>query len=135
MQNPLLLPIALLIAFVAAIAMSALVRAAHARRRRRNRVLEKPNSHHTWERVREIETRDRWSGMSLEPIHPVNRDEVLRLLGKVQISGADSLRPQERRFLDQMAEISGAGPPAAAPTAERPDRATPGTPDLRHRTT
>ena len=45
----------------------------------------------------------RWKGISVEGLHELNRDEVVRLLEKVQSGGANSLSEAERAFLDRMA--------------------------------
>jgi hypothetical protein len=39
----------------------------------------------------------------VEALHELNREEVERLLGKIKESGAGSLTPAEREFLDRMA--------------------------------
>ncbi len=46
--------------------------------------------------------RERWKGISLEGLHELNRDEVVRLLDKVEAEGTKSLTPAERDFLDRM---------------------------------
>lgn len=132
MTNPLLLPLGVLLLFAMFIGAAALGRWAEVRRRRRRRVVEQPNSHHTWQRVQEIAARERWQDMPLDRIHEVNRVEVERLLAKVRTWGGDALRPQERRFLDQMADLAGVPPVSDVRTLERP--ATPaGAADLLHR--
>jgi hypothetical protein len=118
MMNPWLIPLSFLVGAVAVLAAAAAVRSARAAHRRRRRVVEAPNSHHTWQRVRERETHEHWRSVDLDRIHPVNREEVVRLLARIEAGGADFLRPQERRFLDQMAEIAGSGPPRPAPAAQ-----------------
>ena len=45
----------------------------------------------------------RWKGISIESLHELNRDEVQRLLDKVNADGASSLTQAERSFLDRMA--------------------------------
>lgn len=45
----------------------------------------------------------RWKAIPLEGLHEINREEVLRLLVKVEAQGARSLTPAERSFLDRMA--------------------------------
>ena len=45
----------------------------------------------------------RWKGISLEGLHEINRDEVVRLLEKAEGQGSKSLTPSERDFLDRMA--------------------------------
>ena len=45
----------------------------------------------------------RWKGISIESLHELNREEVRRLLDKVNAGGAASLTQAERQFLDRMA--------------------------------
>ncbi len=45
----------------------------------------------------------RWKGISVESLHELNREEVQRLLDKVQAGGPGSLSDSEREFLDRMA--------------------------------
>ena len=45
----------------------------------------------------------RWKGISTEGLHEINREEVERLLAKVDHGGSRSLTPAEREFLDRMA--------------------------------
>jgi len=45
---------------------------------------------------------NRWKGIPLEGMHVLNREEVVRLLRKVEADGAGSLTPAERGFLDRM---------------------------------
>jgi membrane associated rhomboid family serine protease len=45
----------------------------------------------------------RWKGISIESLHELNREEVRRLLDKVNATGAASLSTAERQFLDRMA--------------------------------
>ncbi len=40
-----------------------------------------------------------WKGVNLESVHEVNRDEVSRILAKIQMQGESSLTSQERVFL------------------------------------
>ena len=46
----------------------------------------------------------RWKGISLEGMHEINREEVERLLAKVEAEGSKSLTPAERSFLDRMSK-------------------------------
>lgn len=96
--------------------------------RARRRVVEQPNSHYTPPAVRAAEAKHRWQSIVLDRIHEINREEVVRLLAKVEAVGVDSLRDTERSFLDYVAEIA-APPPAPEPPAKGQLRA----PDLRHR--
>jgi membrane associated rhomboid family serine protease len=45
----------------------------------------------------------RWKGISVDGLHEINREEVERLLAKVDADGSRSLTPAEREFLDRMA--------------------------------
>ena len=45
----------------------------------------------------------RWKEISVEGLHEINRDEVSRLLAKVEDGGTDSLTQSEREFLDRLA--------------------------------
>ncbi|MFQ5538179.1 MAG: rhomboid family intramembrane serine protease [Gemmatimonadota bacterium] len=45
----------------------------------------------------------RWQSIELQRLHPLNRDEVVRLLARVEREGPASLSPSEREFLDRMA--------------------------------
>lgn len=98
------------------------------RARGRQRVVEQPNSHYTPPAVRAAESKHRWQSIVLDRIHEINREEVVRLLAKVEAVGVDSLRDNERNFLDYVAKIA-APPPAPEPPAKGHLRA----PDLRHR--
>lgn len=91
------------------------------RRRRiaRQRRVEQPNSYYSAPGVRRLADLERWSGIRLGQLHPLNRDEVRRLLRLARGAGADILAPKERQFLDNMARLNRAertsGERAAAP--------------------
>jgi hypothetical protein len=104
--NPVLIVPVLLLAVLAGAFVRQTVLLIRARRRDRRRVLEKPNSHYTPQAVREREDRDRWHAIDMSRIHEINREEVDRLLRKVEALGAGVLRPAERTFLDRMLELS-----------------------------
>jgi membrane associated rhomboid family serine protease len=46
-----------------------------------------------------VESLGDWRGIDLTRVHEVNRDEVARLIGKLEREGEGSLSPQERVFL------------------------------------
>ena len=74
-------------------------------RRRRmvaRRVVEKPNSHFSSEHVRRREQRSKWSRIDVSRLHPLNRDEVQRLLIVADQAGIGALSPKDRLFLDNM---------------------------------
>jgi hypothetical protein len=70
------------------------------------RVVEKPNSHYSSVIVRNQIDRERWGTVDLERIHPVNREEVERLLALADVQGPDALSPRERLFLETMTSLS-----------------------------
>ena len=46
----------------------------------------------------------RWEGIRRDEMHPVNRDELNRVMEKIKTSGIGSLTPDERAFLDRFAQ-------------------------------
>ncbi|HEX6940251.1 MAG TPA: hypothetical protein VF158_12630 [Longimicrobiales bacterium] len=104
------------------VAAAASRRATRARRRARRRIVEPPNSHFTARIVRENETRHGWQNIDLDRIHEINREEVVRLLAKVEAAGIQALRANERAFLDHMTTLAGSAPPHARGT----ERGAPG---------
>jgi hypothetical protein len=82
------------------------LRLARARQKRKRRVIEMPNSHYTSPQAKFVEARHRWHNIQLDQVHEVNRDEVVRLLAKVDALSADALRPRERAFLDSMTDLT-----------------------------
>jgi hypothetical protein len=53
--------------------------------------------------VRQQEDRERWGHIDLTRLHPLNQDEVTRLLEVIDADGVGVLSPRERLFLDNMA--------------------------------
>lgn len=78
-----------------------------ASRRRRDaaatRRVEAPNSHYPSRGVVERDDRERWGGIDLAGLHPINQDEVRRLLSLVDVDGVTVLTGKDRVFLDNMA--------------------------------
>lgn len=72
------------------------------RRMAARRVVEMPNSHYSSQGVRNQEDRDRWGRIPMKTLHPLNRDEVQRLLDVVDHDGIKALSSKERMFLDNM---------------------------------
>ncbi len=66
------------------------------------RVVEMPNSHYSSQGVRNQEDRDRWGRINMRKLHPLNRDEVQRLLDVVDQEGITALSSKDRLFLDNM---------------------------------
>ncbi len=76
-----------------------------ARRIASRRRVELPNSHYSSQLVRNQLDRDRWRALNTSYLHPVNREEVERLLSLVDALGADALSPRERLFLDHLTSL------------------------------
>jgi hypothetical protein len=72
------------------------------------RRVEAPNSHYSSLGVRQQEDRERWGKIDVDRLHPLNRDEVARLLEIVDAEGVGILSSRERLFLDNMALPRGA---------------------------
>lgn len=66
------------------------------------RRVEAPNSHYSSRGVRNQEDRERWGGIHLPELHPLNQEEVERLLEVVDADGVSSLSGRDRLFLDNM---------------------------------
>lgn len=47
----------------------------------------------------------RWKTIDRERIHPINREEIDRLLAKIDSAGVESLTPDERAFLDRFSHV------------------------------
>ncbi len=74
---------------------------------RRNRIaarrrIEQPNSHYSSSGVRNQEDRERWGAIKVRQLHPLNQDEVQRLLDVVDENGIKALSSKDRLFLDNM---------------------------------
>jgi hypothetical protein len=97
-------------AFVAAVLVAIGVRIGFLRWKKARiaarRVVEKPNSHYSSAGVRNQVDRARWGQVNLDQIHPVNREEVERLLALADVQGPESLSPRERLFLETMTQLS-----------------------------
>jgi hypothetical protein len=79
------------------------LRSLRQRRIAARRRVEEPNSHYASLGVRQIEDRERWGRIDVQRLHPINSEEVVRLLEIVDESGVAVLSPRERLFLDNMA--------------------------------
>jgi hypothetical protein len=79
-----------------------------ARRRRKAaaaRRVEAPNSHYSSAGVRNLEDRERWGEINLGVLHPLNQEEVGRLLVVVDADGIRALSGKDRLFLDNMTVV------------------------------
>lgn len=78
------------------------------RRRRieQRRTVERPNSFYSSALVKNQVDRQRWGKVDLSRLHPVNREEVERLLAVADVQGLDALSPRERLFLENMTRVS-----------------------------
>jgi hypothetical protein len=76
---------------------------------------------HAARHVLELESRERWRALDTDGLHPLNRQEVVRLLARLDDASGRALSRQERDFLDRMVEserrvrsrASGSGPGGA----------------------
>jgi hypothetical protein len=93
---------------IGALAALAVGGAVHARieRRRRPRTVEAPNSHYTSKLVLDRDAHERWMAIPLERVHEINREEVRRLLLKIEEYGIDRVTARERNFLERIAELN-----------------------------
>ena len=66
------------------------------------RRVEAPNSHSSSPGVRQQEDRERWGSIDIQHLHPINKEEVARLLGILDADGLGVLSSKERLFLDNM---------------------------------
>jgi hypothetical protein len=82
---------ALLVGIVLGVALRMAYRSWRKRRVAARRVVERPNSHYASEGVRNQEARERWGNINQRKLHPLNRDEVQRLLDMVDGEGITSL--------------------------------------------
>lgn len=87
---------------VGAVGVRLWYRSWRARRIAARRRVEKPNSHYSSEGVRNQEDRERWGRINIGRLHPLNRDEVQRLLDVVDDEGIEALSSKDRLFLDNM---------------------------------
>ena len=96
----------LLPALLAGVAAGFTLRFWLANRRRKkieeNRRVEAPNSHYSSQGVRNLEDRERWGGINMGTLHPLNRDEVARLLDLIDAEGIHAISGKDRLFLDNM---------------------------------
>ena len=67
-----------------------------------NRRVEAPNSHYSSTGVQNQVDRERWGGIQMNVLHPLNQEEVMRLLEVVDEDGVKSLSRRDRLFLDNM---------------------------------
>lgn len=91
------------------------------------RRVEKPNSYYVSQGVQNQLDRHRWEGIRELHLHPVNRDEVDRLLALVDAVGVHALTLRERQFLDNMARPrrgDGKSGISSSPTSPPPPRST-----------
>lgn len=93
---------ALIVGIVAAVAARVWYRAHRRRRIAARRRIEAPNSHYSSQLVRNQEDRERWGRINMGGLHPLNRDEVERLLDMVDQEGIKAISAKDRLFLDNM---------------------------------
>jgi hypothetical protein len=98
--------LAVFLAAVAAVGIRLWYRAWRKRRIAARRIVEKPNSFYSSVLVQNQVDRQRWGKVDLSRLHPVNREEVERLLAVADVQGLDALSPKERLFLENMTRVS-----------------------------
>ena len=96
-----LLP-ALLVTMMGGLAFRVWYRNRRQRQIAARRRIEAPNSHYSSTGVQNQVDRERWGGISMPKLHPLNQDEVVRLLELVDADGVKSLSGRDRLFLDNM---------------------------------
>lgn len=102
--------------FLLGVVLTLLILRAVRSRRSRRRTVERPNSHYSSQLARDRVTRHRWHDIALERVHEINREEVVRLLARVDATSVQALSEKERAFLDYMVEVAG----RSAPSTKRP---------------
>lgn len=75
-----------------------------ARKAKRVRRVEAPNSQYKSRYVLDLEAKDRWETMDLDRLHEVNQEEVRKVLAKLRATSVRALTKHERDFLDRMAD-------------------------------
>lgn len=90
-------------------------------RKRRPRMVEKPNSHYTSQLVLDRDCSERWRCIPLDNMHEINRGEVQRLVAKLDRYGIDGITKRDRMFLDRMAELNPPPQDKLPPTLKRQD--------------
>jgi hypothetical protein len=98
--------LAVVLAVLAAVGFRQWYRAWRRRRVAARRIVEKPNSFYSSVLVKNQVDRQRWGRVDLSRLHPVNREEVERLLAVADVQGLDALSPKERLFLENMTRVS-----------------------------
>jgi len=93
---------ALLIGCAIGVGLSAWYKAWRERKAGPRRVVELPNSAYSSEGVRNQEAHDRWHRINMGRLHPINRDEVQRLLDVADEDGITALTAKDKVFLDNM---------------------------------
>jgi hypothetical protein len=106
---------------IGALAALAVAGVVHARieRRARPRVVEAPNSHYTSKLVLDRDAHERWKAIPLERVHEINREEVRRLLVRIEEYGIDRVTERERNFLERIAELNPPERPNPSARAKR----------------
>lgn len=99
-------------------ACAALMVRRRARRRKRPRVVEAPNSHYQSRGVQNLVDRERWEGIRIDRLHEINAEEVRALLARVRENGVRGLSPSDRAFLDRMVTAVGTVGPEKPPRAD-----------------
>ncbi|MEX0890943.1 MAG: hypothetical protein WEB88_02155 [Gemmatimonadota bacterium] len=116
MDNILLFPLYVLVVVAAGFGSVLLARWLHQRQRGPAPTAEPTPQREGSASARRDALRARWRGIDRDQLHEINRAEVDRLLARVDADGAASLKVDERRFLDYLAELTGG---SESPSGER----------------
>lgn len=71
------------------------------------RKVEAPNSFYASRDVQDQVDAEWYDSIELDHLHEVNREYVERLLKQIHATGVDSLRGDERAFMERMANLEG----------------------------
>lgn len=83
------------------------LKARKARLKAARRVVEAPNSFYASREVQDQVDAEWYNTIELDQLHEVNREYVERLLNQIRATGVDSLRRDERAFMERMANLEG----------------------------
>lgn len=99
------LPALVVAAVIAGVLVRRSVKARKARLRAARRVIERPNSYYASRDVQDQVDAEWYNTIELDRLHEVNREYVERLLNQIHAAGVDSLRRDERAFMERMANL------------------------------
>lgn len=99
------LPALVMAVLIAGVLARRSLRARKARLKAARRVIEAPNSFYASREVQDQVDAEWYNTIELDQLHEVNREYVERLLKQIHATGVDSLRRDERAFMERMANL------------------------------